>query len=133
MLRLGAIIMKMFGAGVHKFFIFICSLITISFIVFFVSSMAQAKDYKITKVKIEGNLRIETATIEALLDLSGDVNWSTARLNDSIQDVRNSGLFEQVSADVTDGALLITVVENPTVNSVVFEGIRRRAMIYCGL
>jgi outer membrane protein insertion porin family len=122
MLRLGAIIMKMFGAGAHQFFIFICSLITISFIVFFVSSMAQAKDYKITKVKIEGNLRIETATIEALLDLSGDVNWSTARLNDSIQDVRNSGLFEQVSADVTDGALLITVVENPTVNSVVFEG-----------
>ena len=56
-------------------------------------------------------MRIETATIEALLDLSGDVNWSTARLNDSIQDVRNSGLFEQVSADVTDGELLITVVE----------------------
>ena len=58
MLRLGAIIMKMFGDGVHQFFIFICSLITISFIVFFVSSMAQAKDYKITKVKI-GSLIIK--------------------------------------------------------------------------
>jgi outer membrane protein insertion porin family len=118
----GANIMKMFGARVHLFYIFLRSLTAIYFMVFFVSSIAHANDYKISKVTIKGNLRIETATIEALLDLSSDVNWSAARLNDSIQDIRDSGLFEQVSADITDGALLITVVENPTVNSVVFEG-----------
>ncbi|MDT1986805.1 MAG: outer membrane protein assembly factor BamA, partial [Planktomarina sp.] len=35
------------------------------------------------------------------------------------------GLFESVLADVDDGSLIITVVENPTVNSVVFEGNNR--------
>ena len=114
--------MKIFGAHVQQFYMFLRCLITIIFTVFLFSSAVQAKDYTFSKVKIEGNLRIETATIEALLDLSGDISWDAARLNDSIQDVRDSGLFESVSADISDGSLFITVLENPTVNSVVFEG-----------
>jgi len=73
-------------------------------------------------VEIKGNLRIEASTIESLLGLTDNVDLSAAKLNDSIQDIRDSGLFESVSADVSDGSLLITVVENPTVNAVVFEG-----------
>lgn len=114
--------MKMFGVNAHQFYIFVISLILIIFMVFFVSSTAWAKDYKISNVEIKGNLRIETSTIESILDINGQVDWSTARLNDAIQDIRASGLFATVSADVSDGSLLITVVENPTVNSVIFEG-----------
>ena len=62
--------MKMFGAKVHQLYIFVRDLMTFFFMVFSVCSVAHANDYKISNVKIEGNLRIETATIEALLDLN---------------------------------------------------------------
>ncbi|MDE0761062.1 MAG: hypothetical protein OSB27_05680, partial [Planktomarina sp.] len=114
--------MKMFGVNVRQFYLFSRSLLSIFFIVFCLSSPGQSKDYKISNVEIKGNLRIEASTIESLLDLTDNVDLSAAKLNDSIQDIRDSGLFESVSADVNDGSLLITVIENPTVNAVVFEG-----------
>ena len=114
--------MKMFGVNVRRLYLFSWKPLSIFFVVFCLLSTAQAKDYKISNVEIKGNLRIEASTIESLLGLSGNVNLSAAKLNDSIQDIRDSGLFESVSADVSDGSLLITVVENPTVNAVVFEG-----------
>jgi len=114
--------MKMFGVNVRRLYLFSWKLLSIFFVVFCLWSTAQAKDYKISNVEIKGNLRIEASTIESLLGLSENVNLSAAKLNDSIQDIRDSGLFESVSAEVSNGSLLIAVVENPTVNAVVFEG-----------
>ena len=114
--------MKMFGVNVRQFYVLSRSLLSIFFIVFCLSSSAQSKDYKISNVEIKGNLRIEASTIESLLGLTDNVDLSAAKLNDSIQEIRDSGLFESVSAEVSNGSLLIAVVENPTVNAVVFEG-----------
>ena len=112
----------MFGVNIRQFYVFSRSLLSIFFIVFWLSSSAQSKDYKISNVEIKGNLRIEASTIESLLGLTDNVDLSAAKLNDSIQEIRDSGLFESVSAEVSNGSLLIAVVENPTVNAVVFEG-----------
>jgi len=43
-------------------------------------------------------------------------------VNDAVQRVRDSNLFESVSAEVQGNKLKLTVVEFPTVNEVVFEG-----------
>jgi outer membrane protein insertion porin family len=93
--------------------------------IFCLTTSAYAQAFKISNVEVRGNIRIETATIESLLGLGEQSGLSAAELNDAIQDIRDSGLFESVLADVDDGSLIITVVENPTVNSVVFEGNNR--------
>ena len=103
----------------------LCALVTSMMFIFCFTTSAYSQAFKISNVEIRGNIRIETSTIESLLGLVEQSGLSAAELNDAIQDVRDSGLFESVLADVDDGSLIITVVENPTVNSVVFEGNER--------
>ena len=103
----------------------LCALVTSMMFIFCLTTSAYAQAFKISNVEVRGNIRIETATIESLLGLGEQSGLSAAELNDAIQDIRDSGLFESVLADVDDGSLIITVVENPTVNSVVFEGNNR--------
>ena len=103
----------------------LCALVTSMMFIFCLTTSAYAQAFKISNVEVRGNIRIETATIESLLGLGEQSGLSAAELNDAIQDIRDSGLFESVLADVDDGSLIITVVENPTVNSVVFEGNER--------
>ena len=103
----------------------LCALVTSMMFIFCLTTSAYSQAFKISNVEVRGNIRIETATIESLLGLGEQSGLSAAELNDAIQDIRDSGLFESVLADVDDGSLIITVVENPTVNSVVFEGNNR--------
>ena len=93
-----------------------------AFAVLCLAQIAQAKGFQISSVTIEGNLRIETATIESLTNIEVGNFLSTGEVNDAVQRVRDSKLFEFVSADVKGSDLRITVVEFPTVNLVAFEG-----------
>ena len=101
------------------------TLVTSMMFIFCLTTSAYSQAFKISNVEVRGNIRIEPATIESLLGLGEQSGLSAAELNDAIQDIRDYGLFESVLADVDDGSLIITVVENPTVNSVVFEGNER--------
>ena len=103
----------------------LCALVISMMFIFCLTTSAYSQAFKISNVEVRGNIRIETATIESLLGLGEQSGLSAAELNDAVQDIRDSGLFESVLADVDDGSLIITVVENPTVNSVVFEGNER--------
>jgi len=93
-----------------------------AFAVLCLAQIAQAQGFQISSVTIEGNLRIETATIESLTNIEVGNFLSTGEVNDAVQRVRDSKLFEFVSADVKGSDLRIVVVEFPTVNLVAFEG-----------
>ncbi|MEM1233116.1 MAG: outer membrane protein assembly factor BamA [Pseudomonadota bacterium] len=84
-------------------------------------SQAEAQS-RISAINVEGNRRIETATIESFAGITpGDV-LSAGEINEAVQRIRASGLFESVDAVPSGGTLTIIVVEFPTVNRVAFEG-----------
>ena len=114
--------MKLFGTKRNRAVTVITYIFGVGIFVVCLFQLAYAQGLKISSVLIEGNRRIETATIRAFSGIeNGDV-LSAGNINDAIQRVRDSELFSSVSADISGSALTLTVVEFPTVNEVVFEG-----------
>lgn len=86
---------------------------------------AQAQSYRFNTVRIEGNQRIEPATILTYAGIAKGETVSAAGLNDAYQRIVGSGLFETVSLVPRGGTLLITVREYPTISRINFEGNKR--------
>jgi outer membrane protein insertion porin family len=80
---------------------------------------------RVNAIAVEGNLRIPASTIISLADLERGAVASDAQINDAVQRIFNSGLFETVNAVPTGGGLRIVVVERPTINRINIEGNRR--------
>ena len=89
------------------------------------SDGVNAQEYEFTSILVEGNQRIESATIKNYADISEGVTVSESDINDAFQRVLQSGLFENVEIDPQGDVLTIRVVEFPTINQIVFEGNRR--------
>lgn len=90
-----------------------------------VASIASAQSFRFNAVSIEGNQRIETATILSIADIARGEALSGGQLNDAAQRIRASGLFESVDVIPQGGTLVIRVVEFPTINQIEVEGNRR--------
>ena len=86
---------------------------------------AMAQTYQFTAVEVEGNRRVETASIVSYAGLERGVPVSAGQLNDAYQRIFNSGLFETVELTPRGNTLVITVSELPTINRVNFEGNNR--------
>ncbi|MEM6595153.1 MAG: outer membrane protein assembly factor BamA [Pseudomonadota bacterium] len=86
---------------------------------------AQAQNLTVTAVQIEGNQRIEDATVLSFLDLPRGGVVSAAQLNDALQRLQGSGLFERVELVPAGSTLVVNVTEFPTINRVNIEGNRR--------
>jgi len=97
----------------------------LSFGVMLPATTAQAQSYSFSTVQIDGNQRIETATILSYAGIARGQTVSAAQLNDAYQRILGSGLFEEVTLEPRGGTLVISVTEFPTINRINFEGNRR--------
>ncbi|MFO1202743.1 MAG: outer membrane protein assembly factor BamA [Tabrizicola sp.] len=86
---------------------------------------AYAQSYSFSNVKIEGNDRVDAATILNYAGISRGQEVSAGGLNDAYQRIMNSGLFETVELVPQGATLLIKVVEYPIVNVISIEGNKR--------
>ncbi|MFD1796174.1 outer membrane protein assembly factor BamA [Paracoccus aurantiacus] len=86
---------------------------------------APAWAYVFTQVRIEGNERIEPETILSFANIMRGTEVSAGEVNDALQRIQNSGLFETVSVTPQGNTLVIRVKEWPTINQVSFEGNNR--------
>lgn len=84
-----------------------------------------AQSYSFNAVQIEGNARIEDATILSYAGIGRGQAVNGAELNDAYQRIVNSGLFESVELVPQGGTLVIRVKEYPTINVINFEGNNR--------
>ena len=84
--------------------------------------VAQAQQYRFSSVKVEGNARIEPATILSYARIARNQPVSAADLNAAYQRISGSGLFESVSLTPQGNTLLIQVQEYPTISVINFEG-----------
>ncbi|MDD9715669.1 outer membrane protein assembly factor BamA [Dinoroseobacter sp. PD6] len=87
--------------------------------------MARAQDFRFTNVEINGNQRIEAATILNFAEIARGETVTGGQLNDAFVRLQNSGLFESVTLTPRGNTLVIDVVEFPTINQVSIEGNRR--------
>ncbi|WP_074221500.1 outer membrane protein assembly factor BamA [Rhodovulum sp. ES.010] len=86
---------------------------------------SQAQTYRFSSVEVNGNERVDAATIVSYAGIARGETVSAARLNDAYQAILDSGLFEFVELQPRGGVLVINVTEYPTINRINFEGNRR--------
>lgn len=86
------------------------------------TSVAQAQSYSFSQVRIEGNERVDPATILSYAGIAQGQTVTAAGLNDAFQRITDAGLFETVELIPSGGTLIIRVQEYPTINIINFEG-----------
>ncbi|MCX7289127.1 MAG: outer membrane protein assembly factor BamA [Rhodobacterales bacterium] len=86
---------------------------------------AYAQSFSFSNVTIEGNNRVDAATILSYAGIRRGEAVSGAALNDAYQRIANSGLFEEVELVPQGNTLVIRVVEFPIVSVISFEGNKR--------
>jgi outer membrane protein insertion porin family len=76
----------------------------------------------IQQIRVEGNKRIEPETVRSYLTFSSGDPYDPARVDESLKALFATGLFQDVRIRREGSTVVITVVENPIVNRVAFEG-----------
>ncbi len=89
------------------------------------TEVAFAQNYSFSSVTVEGNDRVDAASILRFAQIQRGQALSAGALNDAYQRIVNSGLFEQVEIVPQGNTLLIRVKEYPTINIINFEGNRK--------
>jgi len=75
-----------------------------------------------SSITVKGNQRIEVETIKAYVTIKPGKPYNALDVDDSIKKLFDTGLFADVSIVQRGPTLLVTVVENPVINSVTFVG-----------
>jgi outer membrane protein insertion porin family len=83
-----------------------------------------AQSGTIREIRVVGNRRVEPETVRTYLRLNVGDAYDPGKVDESIRSLFATGLFADVRIDREGAALVITVVENPVVNQVAFEGNR---------
>jgi len=86
---------------------------------------AYAQDFRFNSITVEGNQRIDTATISTFAGIAQGQSVTGGELNDAYERILDSGLFETVELEPRGSTLVIRVTEFPTINRINFEGNRR--------
>ncbi len=81
---------------------------------------------RIQEIRVEGNQRVEPETVRSYMTSvrTGD-GFEPDRLDRALKDLFGTGLFADVTLRREGGALVVSVVENPIINRIAFEGNQR--------
>lgn len=83
---------------------------------------AYAQAVVVRDIQVSGNRRIEPETVRSYLKFSVGSPYEAAKVDQSIRALFATGLFSDVKIDRDGSSVLVTVVENPIINQVAFEG-----------
>jgi outer membrane protein insertion porin family len=79
----------------------------------------------IQEIEVQGNQRIEAATVRSYLAVGPGDPFDPVELDRSLKNLFATGLFDDVSLRREGDRLIVAVVENPIINRIAFEGNRR--------
>jgi outer membrane protein insertion porin family len=75
-----------------------------------------------TRIDVQGNRRVEAETIRSYFKTGGAEHLDSAKVDSALKALYATGLFQDVRITPGNGRILVTVVENPVINKVAFEG-----------
>ena len=87
-----------------------------------VASSGAAQAQSVNSIVVQGNRRVEAATIRTYFRPGPGGRLGPAQIDDAIKGLYATGLFSDVHISHARGRLVVTVAENPVINQVVFEG-----------
>ena len=73
-------------------------------------------------IRVEGTQRVEEETVRAYMVVREGMVDDVDMVDQSVKTLFASGLFSDVTIRRSEGGLIVSVVENPIVNRVSFEG-----------
>ena len=82
----------------------------------------------IDELIIKGNERISSETIKVFSGFNKGDNVNQNDLNDIIKSLYETNFFENVTIEIVNNNLIITVKENPIIQEVVIEGIKKESL-----
>ena len=74
------------------------------------------------RILVKGNERIETGTVISYLPIQVGETVDSAKIDLALKTLFRTDLFSDVKIDFANGELTVTIVENPIINRVLFEG-----------
>ena len=83
---------------------------------------AHAQETLVSSINVDGNKRISSDTIVSLSKVQIGNAYSPTQLNSALQSIKKSSYFKTVDISLVNNILNINVIENPSINSISFEG-----------
>lgn len=79
----------------------------------------------IQEIRIEGTQRIEPETVRSYMRVNPGEPFDPLKLDQSLKNIFSTGLFADVTMRREGDTLIVSVVENPIINRIAFEGNQR--------
>ncbi len=73
-------------------------------------------------IRVQGNNRIEPETVRSYLKFTVGEKYDGYKADESLRALFGTGLFQDVHLNLQGGTVVVSVVENPIINRVAFEG-----------
>jgi outer membrane protein insertion porin family len=86
------------------------------------SGVAFAQSGAIREISVAGNRRVEPETVRSYLEFTVGDAYDAGAVDRSLKALFATGLFSDVRIDRNGSTVVVTVVENPVINQVAFEG-----------
>ena len=83
---------------------------------------AYAQTASVSSIVVQGNQRVEAETIRSYFRPGPGGRLDAFQIDEGVKALFATGLFEDVRPTTQGGRLTITVVENPVINRIAFEG-----------
>jgi len=82
----------------------------------------QAAAQNVNSIEVVGNRRVELETIRSYFKAGPGGRLDNAAIDDGLKALIETGLFQDVQISRPGGRIVVTVIENPVINRVAFEG-----------
>ncbi len=76
----------------------------------------------VNSIVVEGNRRVEAATIRSYFKPGPSGRLEAQNIDDAYKALFATGLFQDVHISQSGGRIVVTLVENPVINRIAFEG-----------
>jgi len=87
-----------------------------------VASSGVAVAQTVNSIVVEGNRRVEADTVRSYFKAGPGGRVGPQEIDEALKALYGTGLFADVRVNPAGGRLVVTVVENPVINRVAFEG-----------
>ena len=84
--------------------------------------IAHAQSAGVSSIVVQGNQRVEADTIRSYFRPGPGGRLDAFQIDEGVKALFATGLFRDVQPTIQGGRLIITVIENPVINRIAFEG-----------
>ena len=87
-----------------------------------IATASHASAQTVSSIVVEGNRRVEADTIRSYFQTNPGERLDSYKIDQALKGLYATGLFQNVKIDHAGNRLVVTVIENPVINRVAFEG-----------